>query len=160
VRIFADLAVASVSSVVIADLEGIDMAVADRRTKTEGGRKVFVSGRIERDPSLRAAALRIHGTACCICGFDYETVYGEWGSGFAEVHHLIMLGGAESSERLTDPEHDLAVVCANCHRMIHRRRDTVLTLDDLRHRLNCHGISLWASRLSIPKGLFKEAGES
>lgn len=37
--------------------------------------------------------------------------------------------------RETDPKLDLAELCANCHCMVHRRRDTVLTLDELRAKL-------------------------
>jgi predicted HNH restriction endonuclease len=52
------------------------------------------------------------------CGFDFHARYGELGFGFAEVHHKKPLSEAPHrgrSVRLSD----LAVVCANCHRMIH-----------------------------------------
>jgi hypothetical protein len=52
------------------------------------------------------------------CGFDFAAVYAALGAGYAEVHHLRPL--AEHDEpRLTTLD-DLAVVCANCHAMIHR----------------------------------------
>ncbi len=52
------------------------------------------------------------------CGFDFERVYGEVGSGFAHVHHRTPLADVDgqTETRLQD----LAVVCANCHAMIHR----------------------------------------
>lgn len=144
VRNFADLDVAFVPGIVLADIEAFESAAADRQTKTEGGRRVYVSGRAERDPSLRAAAIRIHGTSCCVCGFDYARVYGEWGAGFAEVHHIVALGGAEAVIRETDPATDLAIVCANCHRMLHRRRSSVLSVEELKHRFNRDGLAQWA----------------
>jgi predicted HNH restriction endonuclease len=52
------------------------------------------------------------------CGFDFEAVYGELGRDYAQVHHLKPLG-----DRTTPSEtklNDLAIVCANCHAMIHR----------------------------------------
>lgn len=52
------------------------------------------------------------------CGFDFEVVYGELGRDYAQVHHLRPL-----ADRTTPTETklaDLAVVCANCHAMIHR----------------------------------------
>lgn len=52
------------------------------------------------------------------CGFDFELVYGRIGHGFAEVHHLKPL--SELSQPTSTTLEDLAVVCANCHRMIHR----------------------------------------
>jgi len=51
------------------------------------------------------------------CGFDFEAVYGGLGTGFAEVHHLSPLAKMDGPVETT--LNDLAVVCANCHRMIH-----------------------------------------
>jgi 5-methylcytosine-specific restriction protein A len=58
--------------------------------------------------------------ACEACDFDFATLYGGLGSGFAECHHTIPLSAltAHHPTRLTD----LAILCANCHRMIHRSR--------------------------------------
>ena len=52
------------------------------------------------------------------CGFDYFEVYGELGREFAHVHHKNPLGdrSAPSETKLSE----LAIVCANCHAMIHR----------------------------------------
>ncbi|MER5772436.1 HNH endonuclease [Streptomyces sp. NPDC001985] len=56
--------------------------------------------------------------ACEACGFDFERVYGDRGSGYIECHHVVPLHEAgESRTKLSD----LALICANCHRMIHRR---------------------------------------
>lgn len=66
---------------------------------------------------------------CEVCGFDFGSTYGERGDGFCEVHHLVPLGESET-ERETRVE-DLAVVCSNCHRMIHRQ-EPFLSLQVLR----------------------------
>lgn len=104
-------------------------------SRTEGGQKVFLSRRVERDHGLRAKAILIHGTACKVCGFDFGKVYGEWGEGFIEVHHLIPLGGKNKKKRETDPTRDLTVLCANCHRMVHRKKKTTLTIEELKQKL-------------------------
>ncbi len=52
------------------------------------------------------------------CGFDFERVCGEIGEGYANVHHLRPL--YEASAPVVTRLEDLAVVCANCHAMIHR----------------------------------------
>lgn len=101
--------------------------------RTEGGMKVVVSRKVERDPKLRAEAIEVHGLDCQACGLNFRTAYGAWGEGYIEVHHLIPL--SESGERSTDPRRDLAVLCSNCHRMAHRRRGFCLTLDELRQHL-------------------------
>lgn len=79
-----------------------------------------------RERALRAAKFaevrsRNHGRLCCEvpgCGFDFLARYGERGRDFAEVHHVNPL--AESGIVRTSLS-DLRVVCANCHRMIHRQ---------------------------------------
>jgi predicted HNH restriction endonuclease len=53
------------------------------------------------------------------CQFDFYEKYGELGAGFAEVHHKKPLGEAPKRGQVMQLS-DLAVVCANCHRMIHR----------------------------------------
>jgi predicted HNH restriction endonuclease len=52
------------------------------------------------------------------CGFDFHRRYGELGVGFAEVHHKKPLSDAPIRGRKVSMS-DLAIVCANCHRMIH-----------------------------------------
>jgi 5-methylcytosine-specific restriction enzyme A len=67
--------------------------------------------------------------ACEGCGFDFAAIYGERGVGFIECHHTLPVSElkARSRTRLAD----LALVCANCHRMIHRRAPW-LTMGQLR----------------------------
>lgn len=52
------------------------------------------------------------------CGFDFFKVYGEPGRDFAHVHHLSPL--SDRTENDDTRLEDLAVVCANCHAVIHR----------------------------------------
>jgi HNH endonuclease len=47
--------------------------------------------------------------------------------GFIEVHHTKPLSESEGDME-TDPATDLVPVCSNCHRMIHRRKDDVLSV--------------------------------
>ncbi|WP_050369732.1 HNH endonuclease [Streptomyces acidiscabies] len=76
----------------------------------------------ERNKKLRArkiaAVLRKSGTLSCeACEFDFEAFYGERGRGYIECHHVVPLHEAgEGTTKLTD----LALICSNCHRMIHR----------------------------------------
>lgn len=53
---------------------------------------------------------------CEVCGFEFEEYYGEYGKGFAEAHHTRPLSNGSRKTRLDD----LAIVCSNCHRMLHR----------------------------------------
>lgn len=51
------------------------------------------------------------------CAFDFGERYGALGEGYAQVHHLRPL--AEAGGTVRTKLEDLAVVCANCHAMIH-----------------------------------------
>ncbi|MBA4067885.1 MAG: hypothetical protein C0501_30130 [Isosphaera sp.] len=76
--------------------------------------------------TLRNATGRL---ACEVCAFDFAAVYGALGEGFAECHHRLPL--AELAGTALTRLEDLAVVCANCHRMLHRRR-TAMSVEALR----------------------------
>ena len=56
---------------------------------------------------------------CEVCGFDFASVYGQMGFGFAECHHKYPLWQTVGERETTLEE--LAIVCSNCHRMLHRR---------------------------------------
>lgn len=53
------------------------------------------------------------------CGFDFEATYGDLGKNYTHVHHLTPLSAAVDYS-IGNTVNDLAVVCANCHSMIHR----------------------------------------
>ena len=100
-------------------------------THVEGAKKQIYTTRYERNQSLRAAAIRLHGTTCMACGFSFQKVYGDRGKDNIEVHHVKPL--ATTGEAIdVDPATDLVVVCANCHRIIHRKKDETLSLDELK----------------------------
>lgn len=88
----------------------------------------------ERDRSIikkkKEQYLKLFGKLKCeVCEFDYKSVYGERGNEFIEVHHIRPLHTLhENSKTRLD---DLALVCANCHRMIHAKRPW-LSIEELR----------------------------
>lgn len=89
----------------------------------EGARRLVPHLRRERDRNLvqakKAAVLLQQGCLICeACGFDFSKVYGELGRGFCEIHHRTPLSSSEGAVRTALG--DLAVLCSNCHRMIHR----------------------------------------
>jgi len=64
----------------------------------------------------------LFGTLRCeICGLSFEEVYPSLlGEDFIEVHHKVPLSQINQVVRTTLD--DLILVCANCHRMIHRTK--------------------------------------
>lgn len=104
------------------------------KTYTEGEKSKISCYKYERDPVARSAAIKIHGLDCQVCGFNFEEVYGDRGSGYIEVHHKTPLSDIAGPSE-TDPKTDLVILCSNCHRMIHRVRDDVLQPDELKDRV-------------------------
>lgn len=101
----------------------------------EGQKKERLSNFYERNPQLRIAAIKMHGFVCKVCGFDFTKFYGDYGSGFIEVHHLKPVSKLEESTKVC-PINDMTVVCSNCHRMLHRNKDKVLTIKELQELIN------------------------
>jgi 5-methylcytosine-specific restriction enzyme A len=66
---------------------------------------------------------------CEVCGFDFVKFYGQLGYGFAECHHTVLV--SELTEEHKIRLSDLAIVCANCHRMLHKSRP-LISISDLR----------------------------
>jgi 5-methylcytosine-specific restriction protein A len=116
---------------IVAVVERDLQALRAEESYQEGKRSFVLINRFERNPKLRAAAIAIHGTTCQGCGFSFRDVYGLRGDGFIEVHHLRPLADYPG-EIDVDPRTDMAVLCPNCHRMVHRRIDDLLDLDSLR----------------------------
>ena len=112
--------------------EDIESETAECYEVQEEGKKVqYYTTRYERKPKNRKAAIKIHGTRCMACGFDFEKVYGERGKDYIEVHHVVPLADRDEIVDI-DPAKDLIVVCANCHRMIHRKKNEILSLEELK----------------------------
>jgi 5-methylcytosine-specific restriction protein A len=91
----------------------------------EGAVLTRLHKRRERDPKAsakkKAAVLQETGRLQCeACRFDFAVAYGELGIGFAECHHRLPL--ASLGSRMRTRLADLAILCANCHRMIHKTR--------------------------------------
>jgi predicted HNH restriction endonuclease len=89
---------------------------------------------LERDSKItrRAKAKRLKETGkleCEVCRSDFSRRYGARGSGFIEAHHKTPVSQLLGKRR-TKME-DLALVCSNCHRMLHRG-ESLLTIEQLR----------------------------
>ncbi len=100
----------------------------------EGGRKLVLHQRIERKRNnvnaKKRAVLDAEGSlACEVCGFNFFQAYGLIGKDFCEVHHRKPLASLVEKQRIK--LEDLAIVCSNCHRMLHRG-DPCYKIEDLR----------------------------
>ena len=79
----------------------------------------------------KASVLAARGRLTCeVCNFDFEDVYGPRGNGFVECHHTKPVHTLRPGDITRINE--LALVCANCHRMIHAQHPW-LAMDELRN---------------------------
>ncbi len=109
---------------------------AEEISASEGRLLVARHLRRERNSKLRRAKLAEtkragKPIACGVCTFDFSVTYGHLGSDYIEVHHVLPL---HASGPVKTRLGDLALVCANCHRMIHRSLPW-LTPEELRQRV-------------------------
>lgn len=84
----------------------------------------------KRSKKLRDVAISLfrdktgHRLVCEVCSFDYEATYGDPGKGFIEIHHrkpIYMYEGDDEIKTIEKAVKNLAPLCANCHRIIHRK---------------------------------------
>ena len=75
----------------------------------------------EKDPTL----------PCQACGFSFVRRYGERGEGYIEAHHIVPVSKLKA--RTKTKIADLSLLCANCHRIIHRAG---ITVDELKKILS------------------------
>lgn len=123
-------------------------AVLGSRSKISGAKSVVANPReveraIEglmtesrskrRNPALRATALRRSKGICAACGVDFNSLLGGRGLRCLVVHHTKQLKDLDTPAETKI--NDLAVVCANCHTLIHANPDRAMPVPELRRLL-------------------------
>jgi len=56
---------------------------------------------------------------CEVCGMNFKEKYGKIGEKYIIAHHLVTIGSRKESTTTTLK--DIALVCSNCHVMLHRK---------------------------------------
>jgi 5-methylcytosine-specific restriction protein A len=98
----------------------------DEDEEAEEGRILTaIHRRRERQPGLakkkkQQVLSRTGALKCEVCSFDFALRYGKVGEGFAECHHGRPISTLKAGDKTKLSE--LHIICANCHRMIHRER--------------------------------------
>jgi hypothetical protein len=96
-----------------------------KHLKHERNRKLIQDAKLNgilRDPMLR----------CEACGFSFVERFGDIGRDYIEAHHLIPVASMKAKSKIK--LQDIALVCANCHRMFHRS-ETWLSIKDMKQLL-------------------------
>jgi len=106
----------------------------DEESRFPEGKERFKKHRyLERDSQIVKKAktnryIKTGELKCDACETDFSDKYGDLGIGFIEAHHIIPVSslGGKVNTKISD----LALVCSNCHRMLHRGKN--ITVDKLK----------------------------
>ncbi len=108
---------------------GIDVDIHEFAA-SEGQRRLVLhlqrerKGNVVRKKKRHAASLD-----CEVCGFSFGRAYGSAASDYCEVHHLLPFSDVEETTQTRLD--DLAILCVNCHRVVHLRNPPY-TLNEVR----------------------------
>lgn len=98
--------------------------------------KILLKKHLQRERNIKLIELakkkfmEKHGSLYCeVCGFNFETIYGELGKNFIEAHHIKPVSQMTENEKTSID--DIVMVCSNCHSMIHRKKPW-LTIDKIK----------------------------
>jgi 5-methylcytosine-specific restriction endonuclease McrA len=85
----------------------------------EGRANLRIHLRRERSRKLiNAFKATLADPRCEACGMKFSEIYGDLGSGYIEAHHKIPVASLDDGNKTCLS--DLAALCANCHRVIHK----------------------------------------
>lgn len=113
---YEGLIVSEASCEAVLDVED-DKPVA---LQIEDATRFRIHKRIERRASLVKQVKKAKGCICEVCEMNFSERYGALGEGYIEAHHLKPLSSIKGTKVAMNPVTDFAVLCANCHRMVHR----------------------------------------
>jgi hypothetical protein len=102
-----------------------DMRTVEQRRRSERLRRIAI------DEFKKKQSGRVF---CETCGFDFSQKYGTHGRGFIEVHHMNPIHQSDlrgRRTRLPKALDEVTLLCSNCHRMIHRRKN-MLSISELK----------------------------
>ena len=112
--------------------------IEEQNVYIEGSPNQVVVTKYERNPFARKTCIAYYGLACVVCGFSFESIYGELGKDFIHVHHLKQVASIGEEYKI-DPIKDLRPICPNCHAMIHRRKEPYL-IEDIKEMIKATSI--------------------
>ncbi|MCD4740025.1 HNH endonuclease [archaeon] len=110
--------------------------------KVEEGKRLLRSHYTrERNPKIvqEAKKKRLEETGelkCDVCGFSFYDHYGERAKDFIEAHHKKPISEMKPGDKTAIE--DIALLCANCHRVIHLKmnpKEPYLTIEELKNLL-------------------------
>jgi 5-methylcytosine-specific restriction protein A len=88
-----------------------------------------------RNRAIVRRAKELRNYTCQVCNRRFIEEFGEIGKRCVDAHHLTPFADLDGRPRTISASSDFAVVCANCHRMLHSQTPPLLP-EDLARRLS------------------------
>lgn len=113
----------------------------------EGAVVVREAASRKRSDKLRAVAIAQFKSNhqgkvfCTVCTFSFHETYGTQGKDFIEAHHTEPIHEKDMQGEaviLREVLPKIALVCSNCHRMIHRKKGKMLSVKQLKDLVKKH----------------------
>ena len=131
--------IGGVTEIVRSQAAGKKIVIFDENVFISEGRKKSVTTQVyERSKLLRDRTIEYYTRdgviVCAACGFDFYKTYGELGRGYIEIHHqkpVYQYEESDFSRLVTVAIKDLIPLCANCHRIVHRKKGDPLSIQEL-----------------------------
>lgn len=99
--------------------------------------KLRIHKKIERDQNFINKLKKMFKSELCeACGCDLKKKYGDLANGYKELHHLSPVS-ENKGNRIKREKKDFALLCPNCHRMIHRS-EFVCDLEKFKQNIKNH----------------------
>lgn len=136
-----DSVVETMRKIEVGKSTGKQLELIDENIEIQEGRKRKTqSTTYERSTAVRKAAVEYYRRedghiVCAICDFNFYEVYGDRGKDFIEIHHetpLYETNGEERTVFLSEAVKNVKPVCSNCHRIIHRKRNEISTISEMK----------------------------
>lgn len=72
---------------------------------------------------------------CEVCTFSFFKKYGEYGKRYIEIHHKKPIHEKDvkgEKIKVSDAINEVSPLCSNCHKMIHRKKNQMLSVEELK----------------------------
>lgn len=111
------------------------------KVRYEGSSTQIIVTKYERNRKARNECLEHYGARCVVCDFAFAEKYGPTAAGFMVVHHLTPLKDIGEKYEV-NPIKDLKPVCPNCHAVIHHRKETPFTIEEMQRMISNNQLPL------------------
>jgi len=113
----------------------IDYDIVDNDLRIQEQMRIKYHKTVERNQNLIRQVKKIKGYNCEACGLNFKKINGNFSDkDFIEAHHLTPLSELKGQKPKLSPKEDFAVLCSNCHRMIHRYKLT--SIDSFKDKIS------------------------